>query len=114
MPATAIPLLNRINSDNISALGMMGILLSNADLNSIFCLDIAPETTNTSIPLIFETKCLLNILIPIFFKCFTEFDSVISDPVTKNPNVCITSAIPLIPEPPIPTKCIFFILFFIY
>ena len=50
---------------------------------------------------------------PNFLSESIVSEFAVSDPLTMKPNVFITSAMPLIPEPPIPMKCIFFILFFI-
>ena len=52
--STAIPFLNRINSESISALGIIGILFFIAAFNSGLSLLIAEEITMTSISLIFS------------------------------------------------------------
>ena len=56
VPATAIPFLNRINSESISALGITGILFLMAAFNSGLFLSIADEMTITSTFLILSAE----------------------------------------------------------
>ena len=63
--------------------------------------------TSTSASVTFLAACPWATSAPLFFKFFTTAESLISDPVILKPRFNSSSAIPLMPIPPIPTKCTF-------
>ena len=105
VPVTAMLYFKRISSASISALGITGIDISRAATTSGFPGLIADDVTTTSAPLICSLECPLNTMHPSLSRCSVMDDNFTSDPETLYPRLRSSSAIPLIPMPPIPTKC---------
>ena len=105
-PDTAIAYLIRISSASISALGIIGIFNSSAAATSAFPLDIAVDVTITSAFPICSFLCPLYICAPSFTSLSVIGPSFKSEPDTLYPRLKRSSAMPLMPIPPMPTKCI--------
>ena len=105
-PATATANFKRISSDSISPRLITGFLsclaLTSSGLSSLAAL----VYTITSAPSTFASSWPMLIFMPISLSIFTLAFSLMSEPLTVNPILCSTSAIPLMPIPPMPTKCI--------
>src|SRR5262245_7592618 len=105
-PATAIAKCNRISSASISARGMTGIPLRSASTISGFVFRTADETTTTSASPTCPAACPSNTL--TLKRCCSRAvtsDPFTSEPLISYPRFASSSAIPLIPMPPMPTKC---------
>ncbi len=104
-PATAIPYFSLINSASISARGIIGILFSLAVMTSGFSKLIAEDRTTTSTSAIFFLSWPSYIVAPRDESLWVRSVLFRSEPLTLYPRFKSSSAIPLIPIPPIPTKC---------
>src|SRR5687768_10778404 len=105
-PATAIEKRIRINSASISARGITGTPRRLASTTSGLVGRTADETTTTSASPTFAAAC------PSWTatrkpaaSLRVASDPLRSDPLTSYPRFASSSAIPLMPLPPIPTKC---------
>ena len=105
----AIPYFNRISSANISARWITGIWRSAAAITSELFFEIAELVTTTSAPVMFSARCPSKVMAPRFERRSVTLERFRSDPDTLNPRVSSTSAMPLIPIPPMPTKWILWI-----
>ena len=103
-PPIAIDFLNLISSANISALLTIGIFFKLAANNSTLSSFIAEDITTILILIKFLASWPIFIFTPIFLKRSIFELLAISLPVILYPRLYKTSAIPLIPIPPIPTK----------
>ncbi len=113
VPATAMPCFKRINSASIIARGTTGILCARAATTSGLSSFTALDTTTASAAAMFSAAWPCTTLAPSFFRrCVTAL-SFKSEPLTSKPRLNSTSAMPLIPEPPMPTKCTRLTLYFI-
>ena len=72
----------------------------------MFSIVTADDFTTTSAPSIFASLCPMKISTPADCKRLALAFKVRSEPDISYPWLCSTSAIPHIPLPPIPTKCI--------
>ncbi len=111
-PAMAIPYLRRISSASISARGITGTCRSLAAATSGLSSLTAEDMTTTSAPSMFEDACPMNIFAPKDSSLLVVSVSLRSEPPILYPRFIRTSAIPLIPTPPMPTKCILW--YFLY
>src|SRR5581483_10065601 len=105
-PATAIANRNRISSASISARGITGICRRAASRTSGFAGFTADDTTTTSVSPTFAASCPYAIRIPNFSRRVVTADVFSSDPLTPYPRFASSSAMPLMPMPPIPMKWI--------
>src|SRR6185503_19123125 len=106
-PATAIENRSRISSASISARGMTGMPRRVASTTSGFEGRTADDTTTTCASPMFSALCPSCTRTPNFSASrFATADRFTSDPLTSNPRLARSSAIPLMPIPPMPTKWI--------
>ena len=104
VPAIAIPCLRRMSSPNITARCMTGTWAALAAKISGLSPVTAVEITTASALPIWLALCPINISAPnAFNRCVDELSDK-SEPLTRYPKFNNTSAMPLIPAPPIPTK----------
>ena len=106
LPAMATPSFRRINSASISARGMTGIPRSRAAMASGFdarrtALEVTTTSTSSAT---FSARCPMAMLPPSEASRRVISLSFRSDPLTRYPRFRRSSAMPLIPIPPIPTK----------
>ena len=104
-PAMATPYLTRISSANISARPMTGVPLARASRISGLSGEMALEKTTTSAPRTFSGRCPTSMRTPISASRLVMSFAFKSEPETSNSSVCRISARPLMPMPPMPTKC---------
>ena len=79
---------------------LISLALSTSGLSDF----IAEDVTTTPAPSTFSALCPIVIVAPRSLSLFTVDDCPISEPLISYPILSNTSAIPLIPIPPIPTK----------
>src|SRR5512140_130924 len=105
VPAIAMPYFIRINSASISARGITGIFRRCASRTSGLS-DLTAEETTTTCPSAgtFEAECPVRTIAPSASSRSVVSERRRSDPDTRYPRFRSSSAIPLIPIPPIPTK----------
>lgn len=82
VPATAIPYFMRINSANISALGMTGIWRSRAIDTSALSGLTADDVTTTSAPMTWAASCPWKIVAPPACNRRVISEAAKSDPLT--------------------------------
>src|SRR5512146_538192 len=105
VPAMAIPYFIRINSASISARGMTGIFRRCASTTSGLSFFTAEETTTTCPSSgTFSAACPIPITAPSRDRRSVVSERRRSDPLTRYPRLSRSSAMPLIPIPPMPTK----------
>src|SRR5659263_335246 len=105
VPAIAMPYFIRINSANISARGITGIFRRCDSRTSGLSSRTAEETTTTWPSAgTFEAECPVRTTAPSRSSRSVVSERRRSDPDTRYPRFRSSSAIPLIPIPPIPTK----------
>src|SRR5512141_278019 len=105
VPAIAMPYFIRINSASISARGITGIFRRCDSMTSGLSGRIAEETTTTwPSSGTFEAECPVRTTAPSRSSRSVVSERRRSDPDTRYPRFRRSSAIPLIPIPPIPTK----------
>src|SRR6266571_2371669 len=104
-PAMATPYLIRISSASISARGITGIWRRRASRISGLSGRTAEETTTTSQSPFVSARCPFVTVPPRRRSRCTVGPSSRSEPVTRYPRLIRTSAMPLMPIPPMPTKC---------
>src|SRR5512134_1903099 len=105
VPAIAMPYFMRISSASISARGITGIFRRCASRTSGLSARTAEETTTTwPSGGMFAAECPVRTTAPSFSSRSVVSDRRRSDPDTRYPRFRSSSAIPLIPMPPIPTK----------
>ena len=105
VPATAMPCFRRISSASIIARGTTGILRARAaatsGLSSFTALEI---TTASALATLLRGMAHDAPSRPgVFRRCVAALSSR-SEPLTSKPRLSSTSAMPLMPEPPMPTK----------
>src|SRR2546425_990106 len=103
-PAMAMPYLMRMSSASISARGITGIWRRRASSTSGLSGRTAEETTTTSASPTPSAKWPRATVAPMARSRCTVALSSRSEPVTWYPRLTRTSAMPLMPMPPIPTK----------
>ncbi|MNC84683.1 hypothetical protein D3C83_02420 [compost metagenome] len=104
-PATAIAKRRRISSASISARAITGMPCAAASTTSGFVRFTADETTTTSALPTWPAACPSNTVMPNFSSSrAVTADRFASDPLTANPRLASSSAMPLMPIPPMPTK----------
>src|SRR3990172_2555016 len=110
-PAMATPYLSRMSSASISARGITGICFSLAATTSTLSFFTADEMTTTCGEATFSARCPIKISPPSFLSRSVVSDAFMSEPETRYPRLSRTSAIPLMPIPPMPTKwiCLIFL-----
>jgi hypothetical protein len=106
VPAMAMPCLRRISSASIWARGTTGMWRSRAATTSGLSALTAVDTTTASARHVFggmadHHACALA------FRRRVAALSPRSEPLTVKPRLASTSAMPLMPEPPMPTKWMF-------
>src|SRR5574343_996970 len=104
VPAMAMPLFRRISSASIWARGTTGILRSRAAITSGLSALTAVEMTTASAPAAFSAAWPIITLPPSPSSRRVVAMAAISEPVTVKSRWASTSAMPLMPEPPTPTK----------
>ena len=104
VPAIAMPCFRRISSASISARGTTGMRLARAAATSGLSPFTAVDTTTASAPSMLPLSCLTMIFAPRLARRRVAAFSARSEPLTSKPRFTRTSAMPLMPEPPIPTK----------
>ena len=104
VPATATPNLRRISSASISARWTMGTPWRWASSTSGLSRPTADEMTTTLAPERFSARWPTAIFTPSSRSLRTVSDSVRSEPETGKPWRASTSAMPLMPMPPMPMK----------
>jgi len=104
VPATATPYFMRINSASISARWITGISRWRAATSSTLSGATAEERTTTSASPTCSAWWPMATGIPREVRRRVFSDSRLSEPVTTYPRLCSTSAMPLMPMPPMPTK----------
>ena len=77
-----------------------------AKANSGLSSRIAAEIITNSASAKFSSLCPISILAPSAFSEVRSGESFLSEPETVKPLASIILAIPLMPEPPMPIKCI--------
>ena len=104
-PATAIENRSRISSASISARGITGMPRRCASTTSGFVGRTADENTTTSASPTLAAACPSCTVTPnvVASRAVTS-DRFASDPLTAYPRFASSSAIPLMPMPPMPTK----------
>ncbi len=105
VPATAMPRRKRINSASIAARGIIGMRWLRASISSGLSSRMALETTTQSVPNTLAAEWPRITRAPSLAKRRVATLSELSEPETSQPSVNITSAMPLMPVPPMPTKC---------
>jgi len=105
VPVTATANFIRISSPSISARGITGIRSSRARRTSGLSGPMAVETTTTSAPSGWPAACPAATRAPRRASRRVISVSRRSEPDTSKPRFRSTSAIPLMPMPPTPTKC---------
>ena len=104
-PATAIENRSRISSASISARGMTGMPRRFASTTSGFVGRTADENTTTSASPTCSAACPSYTVTPSFDSSrLVAPERFASDPLTTYPRFASSSAIPLMPMPPTPTK----------
>ena len=103
-PRPPTPYLSRISSASISALGITGMTLRLASKTSGLSGRMALEMTTTSAASRFSGACPWEMRPPRPARRRVVSLSDRSDPLTSKPWLISTSAMPLMPMPPIPTK----------
>src|SRR5262249_26202883 len=96
----------RINSASISARGMTGMCRARAVSTSTLSDLTAEEITTTSAPCTCTAACPWDTVAPCCCSRLVTSESARSEPLTVYPRFNRTSAIPLMPMPPMPTKWI--------
>src|SRR5574343_923904 len=114
VPAMAMPLFRRISSASIWARGTTGILRSRAATTSGLSALTAVDTTSASAPAMFSAAWPIMTLTPSPSRRRVVALAAISEPVTVKSRWASTSAMPLMPEPPTPTKWMCLTLCFIW
>src|SRR3989339_1377400 len=104
VPATAMPWRRRINSASIIARGTTGMRRARAASTSGLSWPTAVDTTTASA----SVRCCsawprYTVAPSCLRRCVTAF-SLRSEPLTWKPRLSSTSAMPFMPEPPMPTK----------
>jgi hypothetical protein len=112
VPATAIPCLSRISSASICARGTTGTLRLRAAITSGLSDLTAEEITTASAAATFAAACPTTVRTPRAARRLVVELSARSEPLTEKPRLASTSAIPLMPAPPMPTKWMFLTLCF--
>ena len=102
----AMPYLSRMSSASISARGITGMPRCRATCTSTLSRATAEEYTTTWAPSRWAGSWPLNTLAPRRSSRSMVSPRFMSEPVTRYPSVSSTSAIPLMPTPPMPTKWI--------
>src|SRR5712692_5703909 len=103
VPAMATPYFMRINSASISARGITGMCWARAVNTSTLSGLTAEEITTTSASCTCVAACPWDTVAPCCCSRLVTSESARSEPLTVYPSVSRTSAMPLIPMPPIPT-----------
>src|SRR5688572_10450220 len=104
-PATAMAKRSRISSASISARAITGTPWPSASTISGLVRRTAEEMTTTSALPTFAAAWPSNTLMPNFSSSrVVTADRFASEPLTSNPRLASSSAMPLIPMPPMPTK----------
>ena len=104
-PAMAMPDRSRMSSASISARGITGTSFSRAATTSTLSFFTAEEITTTWGEVMFSARWPMEMVMPIAWSRFVVSDSFRSEPVTSYPRFARTSAMPDMPTPPIPIKC---------
>src|SRR5215471_4014062 len=104
LPATAMPYFRRISSASSSPRGMTGICMRRASCTSGFCSSTAELTTRARAPSMFEAAWPSKTRAPISARRSVIGDSFTSEPEIRYPRFSSTSAMPLMPIPPMPVK----------
>src|SRR5215813_12990447 len=106
VPAIATQRLSRMSSASISARRTTGRRRARAAVSSGLSRLIAVDTTTTSASPSAPAEWPMEILAPLSRRRLTLALSEASDPWTVYPRLMSTSAMPLMPMPPMPTKWI--------
>jgi hypothetical protein len=104
VPPIAMPNLIRISSASISARRITGIFAARAATTSALSGRTAEDTTTTSTPSTFSATWPVRMSPPSAARRFVVSEALRSEPRTPNPRFNSTSAMPLMPMPPMPTK----------
>src|SRR5580765_3302159 len=103
-PATAMLNRSRISSASISARGITGICRRAASRTSTLVGRTADDTTTTSASPTLPASCPCATRMPSVSSRPVTEDVFSSDPLTVYPRLASSSAMPLMPMPPIPMK----------
>src|SRR5262249_36125825 len=106
VPAMGTQLLRRISSASISARRTTGMRPARAAVSSGLSRLMADETTTTAAPSTLSAACPTVTAMPFSRRRLTLALSATSEPRTAYPRFASTSAMPLMPMPPMPTKWI--------
>ena len=104
-PATATRRRPRVSQARATARWTTGTPAARAARNSGLSSAMAPVTTRVSAEPMLAASCPIVISMPCERRDSTVSVERMSDPVTRCPAAEKRSAMPLIPAPPIPTKC---------
>ena len=105
VPVTAMAALDRVSPASITPRGMTGSPRRNASLTSALSSATAAETTSASAAPTQRASCPVFTSSPCRRSRAVASDAIRSEPLTSYPSALNIAAIPLIPMPPIPTKC---------
>ena len=104
IPAMATPYFRRMSSASISARGITGMCRLWASATSGLSGPMAELVTITSAPTTFSARWPSVIVAPSVARRWVTGEDFKSEPETLQPRLIKTSAMPLMPMPPMPTK----------